>query len=380
MPAITNVNELQAMENDLAGDYWLANDIDASATSGWNGGAGFVPIGQGVPYFTGSLDLKGHTISGLFINRPGTDYIGLFGIVATGAIIDDLKLEDVNITGDDYVGGVAGYIYDGADVTDSSVTGSITGDLRVGGFTGWSSGASGKHNTFTRCHTNVAVTGDTAGGFVYGAGFTDFAICYSSGTVEATTSGGGFIRTAYGANCVVTFNDCYSRSAVHVGGGDCAGFIHDTGVWGTGSVAITNCYSTGAVSSDAGDAYGFIYGVDLATTITACFWDTETSGTETSNGGTGKTTSQMKTRLTFTSAGWDFIIIWAITRIMNNGYPYFRTMPPGPLPDSPRRTVAVQDKITLECIRNVEMASGGRFYIDEEGKAVYKSRYARNPS
>jgi len=45
---------------------------------------------------------------------------------------------------------------------------------------------------------------------------------------------------------------------------------------------------------------------------------------------------------------------------------------------SPRRTVLVEDKITLESIRNIEMAVGGRFYINEEGIAVYKSRYARN--
>ena len=86
----------------------------------------------------------------------------------------------------------------------------------------------------------------------------------------------------------------------------------------------------------------------------------------------------MKDRDTFTDAGWDFIIIWAINGITNDGYPFFWAMPPEPPPDAPRRTVAVQDKITLESIRNVEMAAGGTFRVDEEGKAVYKSRYARN--
>jgi len=40
--------------------------------------------------------------------------------------------------------------------------------------------------------------------------------------------------------------------------------------------------------------------------------------------------------------------------------------------------VLVEDKITLESIRNVEMAAGGRAFVDEEGNFVYKSRYARN--
>lgn len=44
---------------------------------------------------------------------------------------------------------------------------------------------------------------------------------------------------------------------------------------------------------------------------------------------------------------------------------------------SPRRIVDIDDKVTLETIRNIEMAARGRFYIDEEGKAKYKSRIAR---
>lgn len=43
---ITDVDELQAMEDALTEDYVLGNNIDASATSGWNGGAGFDPIGS----------------------------------------------------------------------------------------------------------------------------------------------------------------------------------------------------------------------------------------------------------------------------------------------------------------------------------------------
>jgi len=44
---ITNVTQLQAMEDDLTEDYILGNNINASATSGWNGGLGFDPIGSG---------------------------------------------------------------------------------------------------------------------------------------------------------------------------------------------------------------------------------------------------------------------------------------------------------------------------------------------
>ncbi len=63
--------------------YTLANDIDASGTSAWSGGTGFVPIGNSTNRFSGTFDGGGHTISGLTIKRSTTeaswDEIGLFG-------------------------------------------------------------------------------------------------------------------------------------------------------------------------------------------------------------------------------------------------------------------------------------------------------------
>jgi len=63
------------------------------------------------------------------------------------------------------------------------------------------------------------------------------------------------------------------------------------------------------------------------------FWDTQTSGKSISNGGTGKTTSEMKTESTYTDAGWDFEIEtengtenhWDIDdkdALLNDGYPF----------------------------------------------------------
>ena len=63
---IYNVTDLQAMNDHLGAYYELGNDIDASATSGWNGGDGFVPVGK----FTGHFDGNSHkiTILGTAIN------------------------------------------------------------------------------------------------------------------------------------------------------------------------------------------------------------------------------------------------------------------------------------------------------------------------
>ena len=55
-------------------------------------------------------------------------------------------------------------------------------------------------------------------------------------------------------------------------------------------------------------------------------WDKETSQTDSSDRGTGKTTVEMKTKSTYTDVGWDFDTIWDIKPEINNGYPYLRNV------------------------------------------------------
>lgn len=58
-------------------------------------------------------------------------------------------------------------------------------------------------------------------------------------------------------------------------------------------------------------------------TVLASFWDIETTGQSSSNGGgTPKTATEMKRQSTFTEAGWDFIEIWNIGE--NQTYPFLR--------------------------------------------------------
>jgi hypothetical protein len=107
-----NITDVQNMAADLAGTYALANAIDASATSGWNAGAGFAPVGTGtgVLRFTGSLDGQGYAITGLYINRPLSDYQGLFGST-NGATITRIGGISGSVTGKDYVGPLVGRPY-----------------------------------------------------------------------------------------------------------------------------------------------------------------------------------------------------------------------------------------------------------------------------
>src|SRR6185436_10930809 len=72
---VWSLSDLDKIRNKLTGHYRLRANIDASATAGWNGGKGWVPI----PRFTGTF--KGSYINGnnvettyqitnLKINRP----------------------------------------------------------------------------------------------------------------------------------------------------------------------------------------------------------------------------------------------------------------------------------------------------------------------
>jgi hypothetical protein len=56
--------------------------------------------------------------------------------------------------------------------------------------------------------------------------------------------------------------------------------------------------------SDIGGLVGYNKG-----TVSNCLWDTQASGQVSSDGGTGKTTAQMKSIATFSGAGWNVITV-----------------------------------------------------------------------
>ncbi|MCP4715929.1 MAG: tandem-95 repeat protein [Deltaproteobacteria bacterium] len=276
---ISDLAGLQAMNNDLTADYVLTADIDASDTATWNGGAGFDPIGDGVNLFTGTFDGQGHEISGLHINRPSENFVGLLAYTNAGFEMKNVGLTDVHITGNQYVGGLVGYNYIGT-ITDCYSTGSVSGAGYTGGLAGYNNGG-----TITSCYSTGSVSNASGyvGGLVGGNGGT-ITTCYSTGSVS-------------GANRV-------------------GGLVGDNG--GT----ITSCYSTGSVS---GAGYvGGLLGSNMTGTYTDCYWDTETSGTGTGVGNsivtgvTGRTTAEMKQQATFT--GWDFPNTWRIAE--DTSYPY----------------------------------------------------------
>ncbi|MFH0933582.1 MAG: GLUG motif-containing protein, partial [Pseudomonadota bacterium] len=172
------------------GNYVLGADIDASLTSldtGWNAAGGFAPVGS----FTGRFDGLGHTISGLFINRPATNQVGLFGITSA-ASIRNVGLLNANITGNSYVGGLAGYFFDGSIsnsyVQTSTITG--TGGL-VGALAGYDISGTIAHSHATG---NVITGNDSVGGLVGNYAFGAIIDSHAdSGNVVGTSNAGALV-------------------------------------------------------------------------------------------------------------------------------------------------------------------------------------------
>lgn len=84
---------------DIDLEEWLA---DNNPTQGWQ------PIGNLSSKFKGHFLGMGHKISGFFINRSSTDYVGFFGYT-DGAAISDLTIEGDLVKGNSYVAALAGF-------------------------------------------------------------------------------------------------------------------------------------------------------------------------------------------------------------------------------------------------------------------------------
>jgi len=315
---IHNCVELQAMQDDLAGNYKLANAIDCTyctqdpAGALYNGGLGFKPVGDGDNKFTGIFDGNGHTITGLKINRLFGE-VGLFGSI-NNSEIKNVGMINIDVGNSEITGGLIGCGY-GSTVTNCYSTGSVSGERHTGGLIGCLYNGS----TITNCYSTVAVNG---GDFTYIGGLigncqtgATITNCYSTGSVSGGELVGGLIGYFYGWQQAVLITNCYATGAVSGRervGGLIGEFARDA--------TVTNCYSTGSVSGDSrlGGLIGYHWLGE--STVTDSFWDTQTSGQAASAGGTGKTTAQMKQEATFTN--WDFSTIWEI--VEDTSYPTLR--------------------------------------------------------
>ena len=320
---ITSWAQLQEINNDLDKYFILMNDLNSTTTgyatyasSTANSGAGWNPIGNtSSNLFTGVFYGNNKNIDDLYISRNTTNYVALFGYLGDKAEITNLNMNAADIT--DSSGRVAilvGILWSGDDIIirNCHVQGEVTAGAngRCGGLIAWA----GRTCLIEFCSTNVTISssGINTGGFVgvLDNGYTvnPFIIryCYSSGSVTSTSYYvGGFVGAMQHSNSTynININNCYSKTNV-VGNHNftsVAGFLAGTNSPNS-AIVVNKCYCVGTVVNNGdGDARPFS-AARTGNTITNNFWDTTVSSITVAgtNGGTGKTTTEMKDIDTFT--------------------------------------------------------------------------------
>ena len=281
---IDSIEDLNNIRYDLAGDYVLTKDLDFNSDASYSDpankiayttGEGWDPIGifGAGSWFSGNFDGDGYIISNLYINNTTDEDVGLFG-VAYYSNISNIGIVNANITSTSYAGILVSYYIGTGIIEDSYSTGSVTGSYEIGGLVSYNLGS------INNSYSTANVTGHSGLGGLVG---------YNEGSI----------------------NNSYSR-------GSLSGHDSYGGLVGENNGSITNSYSTGVIESP--ENTGGLVGIngDAVGTVTDSFWDTETSGIDVSDGGTGKTTVEMMSLLTFDiSAPDENPSPWDIVKIEN---------------------------------------------------------------
>jgi|GEM_PF-844796 len=241
--------DLDEIRDDLEENYRLVEDLDET-TDGYgelvDTEEGWEPIED----FAGSLDGDGNIINDLYIDRDESDNQALFGNIYGGEhySLIDVELRDVNITGEDEVGGLVGENEMG-QITGSHVTGSVTGESEVGLLVGLS-----EEGSISDSSAEGTVTGDSSVGGLVGE-IDGGEVKDSSASVEVTGEGemGGLIGEADGF-WEQTLVKGSSATGNVTGDSNVGGLIGDD----THDGIVKDSYATGNVTATDGDVGGLL--------------------------------------------------------------------------------------------------------------------------
>jgi len=181
--------------------FMLAGNIDLTVYNNWmpigahrkdedeDNARNFFSICTTTP-FAGTFDGGGYVISNLTINRPESGIQGLFGNICGGKV-ENLGLENINITGGNFVGGIVGMLV-GGKVINSYSTGKVSGERAIGGVVGilaWV--PSSVMNSYSTCTVSGKFeVGGIAGDVLHGNSLTN---CYAAGAVIGGLTVGGIV-------------------------------------------------------------------------------------------------------------------------------------------------------------------------------------------
>ncbi len=299
---ISSMADLASIDSAGAtGYYALVKNLDA---------AGATYTGSLVSQsFSGTFAGLGNTISNLTVRAPETDNVGLFATIGSGGIVRDFTLTGATLSGKGFVGGLAGS--NAGTITQTHVTGSVTGTGgNIGGLAGTNTG------TIGQSYATAAVTG--SGGNVGGLAGTNTGTITQSYVTGSVTGGGGSTGGFVGLNNLNgSITDSYTTASV-TQGNSVAGFVG----MNDGSATIARSYATGLISGRGRFYTGGFIGIVAGGTASSSYWDTGTTGQDSSDG----PVDGLATTDAFSSAsysGFDFDNTW----YMVEGYtrPFLRS-------------------------------------------------------
>ena len=211
----------------------LTADIDLT-------GKDWTPIGTNYDNsYKGTFDGGGHTITGLTFTT-NDEFAGLFGWLNRAGTVKNVVMEGVQITSNQIyggsIGGVVGYSW--GTIENCSVSGSVNGEVYVGGVVGKQTSGS-----MTGCSSSATVKGTVNVGGVAGESWGSMTACYATGNVTLEIypgkdiSGGGVVGFK-GGNSVLA---CYATGNVNSKGSS-TGNVHIGGLFGYKYATAIACY------------------------------------------------------------------------------------------------------------------------------------------
>ncbi len=309
---IYSLIELHQVRNDLAGDYVLMNDIDASPTSEWNelvdagtwndatdyaiapvdtGEYGQIPLvdHEGKAYY--ALENSGPGHGGAV--EPGTD----------GDVWWETDLPAGHQFGWEPINGFTG-IFDGQGHAITELYINRPEAANANGRGGYRVGFWGSIGACTIQDLQILdadVTAyDRSGVFYASASNAHIKRCVASGVIRGWSATGGFTSGQWAGTIV---EDCAAHvTVIRREGSSSFGFAGFAG--NARATSFLRSYSTGEVKREGTSDFssrGFVNRWWLGDhEVRNCFWDVESSGQTSSPEGTGKTTAELQLRSTFT--------------------------------------------------------------------------------
>lgn len=228
--------------------------------------------------YSGTFDGKGYTISGLYIDKTSSYYVGLFGCIGAKGKISNVGVLDSYFQFIADGGGVCGMNYgELQNCSNSSTVIGTQGDTKIGGVCG------DNYGTVRDCKNTGSVRGKgTIGGV---CGYNERRYNEESGIIENSFNEGTFSGTGDNAQKVGgvcgynsgTIKSCYNTASV-------SGQYSVGGVCGKNrSRPITNCFNIGTVVSEQ-YYVGGVCGENYEGPITNCYY---LSGTVSNGKGIG---------------------------------------------------------------------------------------------